>query len=467
VRAPLTPGQLALLQRIANATDPFTSADSKLAVSVYALRARRLVSTKSPRQYWSATITDEGRSLLDRAQQPPRHHSAAPPGDCVAEVLDEAIRISAADLVNRIQHAGGELRVVDPSPPVRAAWRRALHAARESSVPDGLRLRHTGRNRGDLLIQLVPTDAEVERPAPSTIPVPTRLPRELHPIVAATREVAQPSHDGWINTMRTPNVVHLRVTRASLNRVLRIAHAVFRDAERRGHLIETMGGHRSCAGAAVAIDGQRFELTFTEHTARVAHVPTPDEEAHARKYEWAYAPKWDYIASGRLVLRPGHTGDRKLAADGVRWQLEDRLGPVLDGLEQRSSELNAAAEARAAAERERLEREQSDWEEAMRSAQAQLIESNRVDHLTDQVDRWDKATKIRAFVSAVRAEAVAPDCVEPKTEEWLRWASDYADAIDPTLGPLYVPAPPQSTPAALERFLGGWSAHGPSRIGRR
>lgn len=467
MRAPLTPGQLALLQRISHGTDRLTTADSRLAVSVYALRSRRLVWTKSQRSYWSATITDEGRSLLERIQQPSRDDAPAPDDSDAPRQKRDVISISAVELVRRLEAADGELRVKNPSPSVRSAWRRALHAARQSGVLDGVRLRHSGRDSGDLVIQLVPTDTEIERPAPRTVRLPARLGRP-HPIVAATRDIARPGADGWIDTTRRPGVVHLRVTRQNLTRVLRIAHAIFREATDLGHRVETGAGDRDCAGGAVlAIGGQRFELTFAEQTRRVPHAPTAEEEARARSYEWAHIRKWDYIASGRVTLRLGHTSDGKLAADGERWRLEDRLGHVLDGLEDRARQLDAAAEAHAAAEHERLERERTDWEEAMQSARSRLIESNRIDHLADQIRRWDEANKIRTFVAAARAKSATPECVEPKADEWLTWVSDYADTIDPLLGPLYMPEAPQATPTALERFLDGWSAYGPTRTGRR
>jgi hypothetical protein len=468
VRAPLTPGQLELLRRIADGAEPLTTADSRLAVSVYALRSRRLVSTTSPRHYWSASVTDEGRALLERVGQPGAANVLVTATER-PDALPRNREIPAGrDLVSALHASGGVMRVSNPTPQERAEWRRAIHASRAAAATAGQRIRHGGRDGGDLVIRLEPQDAEIEAPAPTTVPVPNRLPRRPHPLVVATRDVARPGHDGWIHTMRRPGTVHMKVTRHTLNRALRIAQAILTEATRRGHRVEAAGSSRGCTGgASLVIGGQRFELTLAEPTTRVPHVPTPEEERRARTYEWAHVPKWDFVASGRLELRHGHTSAGKLAADGARWRLEARLGHVLDRLEQQAHDLDVQAARRAEEERRRLERERSDWEEAMRRAHLRLVETSRVEHLGDQVDRWHEAQRIRAFVAAARSHAVAPECVDPKTEEWLTWAWDHADAIDPLLGPLHMPNPPEPTPSALERFLDGWSAFGPTRVGRR
>jgi hypothetical protein len=463
VRAALTEGQLVLLRRIADGSRPLTFADSRLAASVYALRSRKLVSTTSQRHYWSATITDQGRAFLELGRLPASTKAAATPGHTAVAKRDTTI--SVPELVRLVQDAGGELRLVDPTPPERAAWRRAIHAAKLGGLPDGYRLRHSGRDSGDIVIRLVLVEAEVARPAAPDVRVPARLNR-LHPILVATREVAQAGDDGWIHTMYQPGVLHLRVSRSSLTRALRIAQGLFAEAERRGHTVEAMspGGSRCAGGAGLHIGGQRFELTFAEESDRSPHVLTAAEQA--RKSHWSYAPKWDLTPSGRLVLRHGHS-DGALAADRVRWKLEDRLGRVLAHLEELATDLDIRDAQHAAEELRRRESEQRDWEEAMRSARSQLIESHRAEHLDDQIERWEQASKIRAFVANVRSGFAAPMAVDPKTEEWLSWATDYADTIDPLLGPVYMPETPKPTHAALEPFLDGWSPYGPSRLSHR
>lgn len=53
----------------------------------------------------------------------------------------------------------------------------------------------------------------------------------------------------------------------------------------------------------------------------------------------------------------------------------------------------------------------------------------------------------------------------PDTDEWLAWAAELADSIDPLLGPTLVPDAPEPTPSALEPFLKGWGPYGPERFG--
>lgn len=130
VRLPLTPGQFDLLRRIADGTDPLTTADSRLAVSVYALRSRRLVSTTSARHYWSASLTDEGRALLGRVGPPREAQAVAARADRPDTRARNAVLQSGRDLVDALQAGGGVLRVANPTPAVRAGWRRAIHASR-------------------------------------------------------------------------------------------------------------------------------------------------------------------------------------------------------------------------------------------------------------------------------------------------------------------------------------------------
>ena len=67
-----------------------------------------------------------------------------------------AARMAGEELIRALEGAGGTLRVPNPSGSVRHACRSAIHDALERHlVPAGHRLRHTGRDKGDLVIRLV------------------------------------------------------------------------------------------------------------------------------------------------------------------------------------------------------------------------------------------------------------------------------------------------------------------------
>jgi hypothetical protein len=169
--------QLYLLRRIADGVEPVTSREYHLAISVYALRDRGLVTTtRTGGGAWIASITDEGRYYLAHG-----HYRA----DAAVTVTDRSKsiepnrkppRISGDNLIQRLVAAGGSLHIPNPEPAVRAAWRRAIHAvANGGNLPAGMRLWHTGRDKGDLVVRLVvrrSLETKTQQKAPP-IPVPT------------------------------------------------------------------------------------------------------------------------------------------------------------------------------------------------------------------------------------------------------------------------------------------------------
>lgn len=334
---------------------------------------------------------------------------------------------SVDNLVSRIQSGGGALRITSPQSTERAAWRRTIHAALNGGgLPAGLRLRYSGRDSGDLVIRLV-SDTEENQPQqarPALVQVPARLPNRPHSVVTATRDVAHPGPDGWIDTRRRPMVAHLFVAKANLPRALRLLQGLVVEAERRGYRIVTAAGHGHCAGGmGIQIDGQVLEVVISEERTRVALQPTDTDQSRKGGYHWG--PRWEYLPTGRLRLRVGHDGwGPALATDRQRWRIEDRLGHAFQRLESMAAEARARQLEREALAAQRRAAEQAEAEAGL----AREAEARRVRDLVGEVQAWRLAGDIRAFVAEARANGLTNKSREP---EWLDWALQYAANIDP------------------------------------
>lgn len=143
--------------------------------------------------------------------------------------------------------------------------------------------------------------------------------------------------------------------------------------------------------------------------------------------------------------------------DTENQSLNDRLNQILQ-----EAELRAAA-----MERDRLQREEEEearlkrrrWEAAIDQARNRLIDHHRGEELQRQVVRWQEADATRRYCQALEQHAGDR---EHQVGEWIEWARQYADWIDPLLNPSGMPADPDATPDALRPFLGrGWSPYGP------
>jgi hypothetical protein len=459
--------QLALLQRVADGS-PVTSSEWTLATSVYALRSRRLVTTPRSGGSWTAVITAAGRFYLEHGDYAP----SAPPLGSETEPTVSPPKVSppakslqaspkvgmgGSELVARLCADGGEITIVNPQPSERHRWRRAIHEATSQRLaPTDRRVTHTGRDKGDLVIRLVPTQQPEMRPRPAPVPVPERLGR-AHPIIATTRQTLADykTHTGMIDTRRGSRVLALKTSRALIPRTMRIANALFNAAELRGLTVDA----RADGLATIGAKGHNYLVTISEITQRRPYEHSKAEIDRCSRYGYDPYPRHLDSPTGdlQLVLPQswGHSPALRWRwRDTSRWKLEDKLGDVLDGIEAR---IDTDEQRRLEAERQAILRREAE-ERAHEQARVRWIEDQRAAALVEQVESWTRATHIRAWITAVEATRPEPD---PALTDWLAWADTYAEHLDTTRQAAGFPDIPEPQAADLQPYLS------PRRFGTR
>jgi len=429
--------QLDVLRRICQGP-PVTSADSGLAVTVYALRNRGLVTTTWTNGRWTAAATDTGRRQVAEAGTTtplPAEQPAVPatpdPG-APSPAMSEAAR-----LITTIRQSGGTLRITDPSPAERARLRRLLHAARtEHLAPGGHHLQYTGRDKGDMIITLRPGPAPA-RAVPRTVPVdvPTDLlTTRLHPVARDARVPVCPSCQ---------------------SRARRILHALCLAAQQQNYTVDAPAS-ASPASLVITAGESAFPLFFTEGSHEV-----PDTTGI--KYDWQRVTARTTRPSHRLELSLEHSyahpGRRFHWGDRQRWRLEDKLPNLLSEIAHRAHTERERQLARQRAQEETRRR----WLAAMDQARADLIQAHRLKALRAQVRAWQEATAIRDYCQALEAHQAGTAAVSETAAQWIAWARAYADSIDPLPHTPGLPPDPDITPTDLRPYLHGWSPYEPKR----
>jgi hypothetical protein len=459
----LLPHQVDLLRRIGEGRDPVTSRESRLATTVYALRGRRLVTTPRSGGAWTAAITDAGRYYLEHgryiesAPRPPSRRGSSPTAKpsrmeaqpALAGGRVEPRRVPTLDELIQQLLEHGAITVPDPSPEVRAAWRREIHAVkRQGLVPEGFHLLHHGRDSGDLVVEVVKGD-HPGRKYRDGDRLPVAVPDGLDAALPVVHEL-----------QREPE--RLGVSPQSVARALRLVQALAAGAARRGHALLLSD---TDAGLVVVIGGRGYLLLMGEEWDTVDHLPDAQELDRAGAYAWQRVqPQALTAPSGRLTIEltdGAHKwhGRPRRWADRRRWKLEDKLSDILSEVEARAA---IDMQADLAAERAKAQR-QGQWELAVDLARAQYVDAYYVVSLQDQVDAWNRAQAARAYVAAIE-DVTASGCMSEDLSRWVDWIKRYADRIDPVGVDLRPPPPPpEPDPDDLRPYLGRWSPYGPDR----
>ena len=86
-------------------------------------------------------------------------------------------------------------------------------------------------------------------------------------------------------------------------------------------------------------------------------------------------------------------------------------------------------------EREELERQQLEEKRRREKLERQrLAEEKRIQDLEDQALRWERSKRLRAYIAEVKTVALTrgdDGDSRKKLDQWVVWASQHADRLDP------------------------------------
>lgn len=409
-REPLTARQLEVLRWIADGCPDGVWPDDTHKLSARALETRNLAAVARRDGRWHARLKPDGAHYLAHGTYPHPPPTPTPPTPAAtaapAAARRRRVEIDVTDLLARLQ--AGPVRIEAPSAELRAAYRRAIHQATvDGLVPDGLTLRHSGRDHGDLVIRLVETPPATPTPAP--VPIPDTYDAEQP---AIRRLLANPSSWGVSPDARA--------------RALRLVQALADEAARRGYQLAEPADEAGTFRIDIGEDSFAFLLSEEhDHGEQI-----PADQLAAAKYSWQrVSPQPAMIASGRLTLelqrgwRPTRWADRR------RWRLDDKLPAVLELIEQDAAQARKQREEAAAERRRRREL----WEQAVPRAMERYVYDLNAERLTDQTRASAQAAEILAYCQRLAERAGhEPDSTTRRAiEQWAEWARSHAEAIDP------------------------------------
>jgi len=290
------------------------------------------------------------------------------------------------------------------------------------------------RSQASMSNEAVTKQSALESTPQHLIQVPDEL-TEPHPLVGRTGRALRrrkPDERGLLHPS-LKRALDVHVTKASLDRTLRILDALVRALEARDCpiMFPVEGPNRT----VVAIDGEEIGISLEEKIDQ-SLIPEP-KSALPHRLEYSFlrpSPRYRYTATGLLVLRITDRDLRNVRRawkDGKRQRLDRQLNRFIVGLvaaaEEKKADRRRAEESRKAHEkwvREEAERQQRRWEQ-----------ERKVQRLEQDLGSFTKSRHVREYIEAFRASAAARGAtIDPDGElgRWLNWATRYADRLDPS-----------------------------------
>jgi len=321
-----------------------------------------------------------------------------------------------------------------PKPPL-GYWAKRAHGKTVVQPP----LPNLGDSRLEVIkIRKRPLVSAVLKPQSTvqekeaSILVPERL-TSPHPLVKSAIDALKnstPDETGILRS-RTSGCLNVRVGRQSIGRAMRLMYSLIKALEARGStvsVVERDRTHQTC----VNILDETIEIELREGLNRREKQFTAAELRVREKSSWLRDRKeYELYPSGNFVFTIlGYYGEglRKVWSDGKRQRLENCLNSIIAGLGAAAEGQKALRSRREQREQERQEEQRRRWEEEERRRK----EEEKIKHLEKLLANWNQSQKIRRFLAEVECAAIQiEDKKTANLTDWIAWARDYADSIDP------------------------------------
>jgi hypothetical protein len=293
--------------------------------------------------------------------------------------------------------------------------------------------RKANKNR-DLVARMSPSIQSEEEP----IVVPERL-SSPHPLIKQSSEILngrQPNDVGLVNPPKK-GCLDITVSKGSLRRALRIMDTVIKFLEKQGYGVYLSGGRTKTKI-------QEIPISFGISEKLVTRKKRPEEHDLNGRYRFGHSRFIEErVPSGDLCLTIHEAEDfyiygcRQNWNDGKKSKLENRISSFIDGLVTVAIAKIERDKEKEEDERRRIERQKQLEEERLKRAELRikyLEEEARVKKLISEAKNWKKSQILREYVSEIERLATTGEqslSLEKPLAEWLKWAHDQADRLDP------------------------------------
>jgi hypothetical protein len=287
-------------------------------------------------------------------------------------------------------------------------------------------IRHIREPETRVLPEDIPELERIERIAAATTPTVTKA-MLAHPLIEKTRLLLNEARnrDGeklWAS--RETEWLDLRVTKNCLTRALRIMGVIIHMLEREG--FKVVVEKKQSESTYAIVYGELIRFGLIERSRQVKPSPKPDATSRYSYDSIRLEPTgvlsieiWNYYGGGH----------QKAWRDRESARLDEQLPKCVSGM------MRIALKERA--ERDRQEKEERAKQKRIDTVRTELRkiekEEKKIKALEREAIEWQRAERLRAYIDAVRRDAVRKTNPEDRAKvlEWVEWAERQADRIDP------------------------------------
>ena len=293
--------------------------------------------------------------------------------------------------------------------------------------------RNADKNR-EIVYKVSPFIQSEEAP----IVVPDRL-SSPHPLIKQTSEILinrQPNDFRLVNPPKK-GCLDITVSKGSLRRALRIMDTVIKALEKLGYGVYIAGGRTKTKIQEVPISfGISEKLTTKKKRPEDHDLSGSYRFGHSRFIE-DRAPSGDFCLTIHEAEDFYIYGCQQNWNDGKKSKIENRINSFIDGLVTVAVAKIERDKEREEEERRRIERQKQLENERLKRAELRrryLDEEARVTKLISEAENWKRSQVLREYIVEIekhKAGDELPFSLDKPLADWLKWAHDQADWLDP------------------------------------